>query len=415
MISLRVLLVIDYKLSYLGGAQTALRQQAVALAGAGHRVTVAAPDASSDRELVSEGDITVWDAPFLVTIPVVDLPVIPNNSKTRARVHALLTRQDIDLVIAHSEFGLASATLEVAAARDIPTMHTVHTFFWRGPAVAGFVAPLVTILHRAVTGLAASRPPIALRRLDSALRGMTLAVSEAADLVISPSHHQAAALRAAGLPDVTVISNTSADLDAGPVTAPMDGPLRLVWAARFAPEKRLSIALAAMNIVEAKLGPGAVHLDVAGGVLRHPFACTSVTIHGRVQPQEIMALLRAAHAALITSHGFDNQPMIAVEAFKTGLPVIVSDPTLATEFGAAAILAADTSAVGLARTIIRFAQHRDQLRHHSVAAVQYSANTSQHRHAEQIQAAYNTLAQGTSRRNPFRIIARPSDDLTVAS
>jgi hypothetical protein len=47
MTALRILMVIDYKLAYLGGAQTAFIQQANALAAAGHTVTIAAPDAST--------------------------------------------------------------------------------------------------------------------------------------------------------------------------------------------------------------------------------------------------------------------------------------------------------------------------------------------------------------------------------
>ena len=46
MSTLRPLLVMDYAFSYLGGAQTAVVQQALALARAGHAVTVAAHDAS---------------------------------------------------------------------------------------------------------------------------------------------------------------------------------------------------------------------------------------------------------------------------------------------------------------------------------------------------------------------------------
>ena len=42
-------------------------------------------------------------------------------------------------------------------------------------------------------------------------------------------------------------------------------------------------------------------------------------------------LMDAADAALITSLGFDNQPMVALEAFAHGRPVVVSDPVLAKE------------------------------------------------------------------------------------
>ncbi|ARC56163.1 Glycogen synthase [Frondihabitans sp. 762G35] len=390
--ALRILLVIDYKLAYLGGAQTALRQQAMALAGAGHDVTVIGSDATSDPVLAETGVSTV-DLRPLLTVPVVDLPIFVNSAAMRTRLAGLLDRRRVEIVIAHSEFGLAAAALEVAGDRGIPTMHTVHTFFWRGPRLAGVVAPLASALHAAVTGLPVPRGELAERRLDSSLRKMTLAVSRRADLVVSPSHHQGHALRRAGLPRVAVISNATRIPAEHAVLPPLDGPLRLVWAARLAPEKRLNVALQAMQIVEATMGTGAVHLDVAGGTPRSGPQARSVTLHDRVTPEEIVALLGNAHAAVITSHGFDNQPMIAIEAFQAGRPVIVSDPTLAAEFGAAAIATRTPDAPGLARMIIRLATHSEQLLEHVRAATAAGLASSPECHVAQLEAAYKRLNQ----------------------
>ncbi|RII96174.1 glycosyltransferase, partial [Clavibacter michiganensis subsp. insidiosus] len=96
---------------------------------------------------------------------------------------------------------------------------------------------------------------LAPRRLDSALRGMTLAVCREADVVLSPSAHQAVALRSAGLPAIEVLSNTSCTARGASAELPAGGALRLVWAARFAPEKRLDVMLEAMALVAARSGP----------------------------------------------------------------------------------------------------------------------------------------------------------------
>ena len=391
---LRILLVIDYKLGFLGGAQTAFMQQAVALAAAGHRVTIAAPDASRQHQLAASG-ILGWDAPALVFIG--DLPTICNSPRTRQLLRDKMDAWETDLVIVHSEFGLAVAALQVAAERGIPSMHTVHTFFWQGPRGAGFAAPLVTAAHALATGLGPARRRLAPARLDTALRGMTLVVAQTADVVISPSRHQAAALRSAGVARVAVISNTSSGRQGAPLVA-APGPLRLVWAARFTREKRLEVALDAMLIVEKSLGPGAVHLDVAGGQAPST-APTSVSFHGRVASTRVTELLEGAHAAVITSHGFDNQPMIALEAFKCGRPVIVSDPTLAVEFGAAAIAAVDATADGIAQTIIRLALQREQLFLSAIAAVSYASDAAPVRHVAHIENAYLALAE-----EPRRVI-----------
>ncbi|WP_105033564.1 glycosyltransferase family 4 protein [Cryobacterium aureum] len=383
--TMSILLVIDYKLEYMGGAQTAFLQQARALAAAGHTVTIAAPDACSQLDLAEAG-VTCWDSPVTFVVPGANLPIVGNTARTQSLLDRRMAEWQTDLVITHSEFGLAAAVLTVAAKRGIPSMHVVHTFFWRGPRIAALAAPLVTAVHGWATGLAPSRRRLAPRRLDSALRGMTLSVAQAADLVISPSHHQASVLRAAGLQNVTVISNTSEYLHSRPLISSSTGPLRLVWAARFAPEKRLNVALSAMAIVESVLGSGVVQLDVAGGRASGA-PCASVIFHGRVSSAGVTQLLASAHAAVITSNGFDNQPMIAIEAFKAGRPVIVSDPTLATEFGIAAIAATDTTAEGLARTIIRLARDRDRLREPAAGAKCYSARASAPQHARNIRQA----------------------------
>jgi glycosyltransferase involved in cell wall biosynthesis len=381
---MRLLLVIDYKLGYLGGAQTAFTQQALALTAAGHTVTVAAPDASTHAALRSEG-IETWDAPFRLVLPGVDLPVVRNSRRLRAAVARLLRQQRIDLVLVHSEFGLSAAALQAAADQRVPTMHTVHTFFWRGPRAAWLAAPLITAAHTALTGHPPHRVRLASRRLDSALRGMTLAAARAADLVVSPSHHQAVALRAAGLASVLVLSNTSTERTAGARTGT---PLRLLWAARFAPEKRLEVALDAMAIVQRTLGEGAVQLAVAGGSPPRRPLPSSIVFHGRLAPSAVRALMDDAHACLITSVGFDNQPMVAIEAFASGAPVIVSDPTLAVEFGDAAITTGQPSAEALARIIVRLAQDRGLLDAPTAAAREFSYESTPARHAARIEEAF---------------------------
>ena len=381
---MRLLLVIDYKLGYLGGAQTAFTQQALALAAAGHTVTVAAPDASTHAALRSAG-IQTWDAPFRLVIPGADLPLVRNSRRLRAAVALLLRQQRADLVLVHSEFGLSAAALQAATEQRVPTMHTVHTFFWQGPRAAWLAAPLITAAHAALTGHASARVRLAPRRLDSALRGMTLAAARAADLVVSPSHHQAVALRAAGLDSVLVLSNTSTERAAGARTG---RPLRLLWAARFAPEKRLDVALDAMAIVQRTLGEGAVQLAVAGGSPpRRPYA-SSIVFHGRLAPSAVRALMDDAHACLITSVGFDNQPMVAIEAFASGAPVIVSDPALAIEFGDAAITTGQPTAEALARIIVCIARDRGMLDTASAAARAFSHEATPARHAAQIERAF---------------------------
>src|SRR5690606_33913686 len=121
----------------------------------------------------------------------------------------------------------------------------------------------------------------------------------------------------------------------------------------------------------ARLGEGRVHLDVAGGTHR---PVPGVTFHGPVPGERVAELMDAADAALITSLGFDNQPMVALEAFAHGRPVIVSDPVLATEFGDAALGTPTPDAEGLATLILRLEADRSLMDAPRAGATAYASD-----------------------------------------
>ncbi|BDZ40258.1 glycosyltransferase family 4 protein [Microbacterium suwonense] len=371
-----VLMVCDYSLGYLGGAQTAFLRQAEALASEGVPVVVLAPDAD---ELTIEGVITVAP-PRRGTIPVLDLPLLGRARDLEPLVAATARRHDVGAIVVHSEFALAAAAITVGRQLGIPVLHTVHTFFWRAPAVLAPFAPLVSRVHTALTGIRGGDRYTGSHALNNALRTMTLRIAQRADIVLSPSRHQAEALRTAGAGRVEAFSNVAQPLQvAEPHSA---GPLRLLWVARFAPEKRVEVALDAMRAVIARLGDGRVHLDVAGGTHR---PVPGVTFHGPVPGERVAELMDAADAALITSLGFDNQPMVALEAFAHGRPVIVSDPVLATEFGDAAIGTPAPDAEGLADLILRLETDRSLLDTPRAGALAYARERVASAHVARLQ------------------------------
>jgi len=324
---------------------------------------------------------------FRFVLPVLGLPMLAPRPELTRMLEELVVEYAITGIVIHSEFALAAAALECGRARGIPVLHTVHTFFWRAPAVLSPLAPIVRRVHTRVTGLSSEREYTASTPINNALREMTLRVALRADMVVSPSLHQAESLRAAGVPVVRALSNVSEAV--GLDTEPGPGPLTLVWAGRFAPEKRIDVALGAMRIVRRQLGPGYVHLHVAGGSHRPEH---DVTFHGRVATSRVSELITRSDAVLLTSLGFDNQPMIALEAFTRGTPVIVSDPVLGIEFGEAAILASGTDAAGLAATIIAAAADRDLLAAAGARALDYATSRQSGSHAAELKAALTAAA-----------------------
>lgn len=398
----RLTVVCDYSLGYLGGAQTALKRQVLALAELGWNVLVVAPGAPgafSDAAPEVAARITTVAPRVFFTIPGVDLPVLPSRRTLVRELVRLAREHGTQGFVAHSEFTLAAAVLEAAGQLGLPMLQTVHTFFWQAPRPLGVFAPVVTAIHCAATGLPRNPRYPASTAINNALRSMTLRLALRAGGVLSPSAHQAEALREAGATRTRVLSNvlqplaavSAAPAPAGNADAQGDA-LTLVWAGRFAPEKRLDVAIEAVRL--AREQGAKVHLHVAGG--DHEPA-NGVTFHGRTTSEEVSALIDRSDAALLTSVGFDNQPMVALEAFARGRPVIVSDPVLAREFGGAAIDANGADAASLAATLMRLAVDPPAIAEAGDRALAYAAARQPAEHAKQLWAALTAAAPSNSR------------------
>lgn len=330
---LRIAIVCDYLLDYLGGAQTAMLEQARALAAAGHEVIMIAP--ASTRP--APAGVRLIAVPARVTLPGLQLPVIKNSAEVRDRLRTWLDDHRIDVVHLHSEFGLAAAAIDVAASLGLPVVHTVHTFFWQTTVPAQrALAAAVGRFHRWLTGWPREDPPTRLadRPADAALRAMTWQVARRAALVISPSEHQADRLRKAGIARVHTVPNTLTG-QPEPTAPPLPyRPVKIIWAGRCGPEKRLlPFVRAAVRALE-RVGPDRLAITVAGDGEQLPAARRiarhqpAITFLGRRPHAEIVALLRDHHLLALTSYGFDNQPMSIVEAVLAGRGVLYCDPRL---------------------------------------------------------------------------------------
>jgi glycosyltransferase involved in cell wall biosynthesis len=146
-----------------------------------------------------------------------------------------------------------------------------------------------------------------------------------------------------------------------------------------------------MRRVVAAIGDDRVHLDEAGGTHR---PVPGVTLHGPVPGERVAELMDAADAALITSLGFDNQPMVALEAFAHGRPVIVSDPVLGGEFGDAALLAPTSDAAGLAELIVRLESERTLLDAPRAGALAYARERVAAAHVARLQELIASARRG---------------------
>ncbi|HLT61665.1 MAG TPA: glycosyltransferase family 4 protein [Microlunatus sp.] len=331
-----VAIVCDYRLDYLGGAQTALLEQARALAGSGRPVLLVAPtDPPAGAELPP--GVRLLRVPARAELPGLRLPLLRNTADLRGLLRQRLAGHGVGLVHLHSEFGLAAAAIDVAGELGLPVVHTVHTFFWRAEVPGQrLLAAAVDRFHRRLTGRPTDRPPTPLsaRPGEAALRAMTWRTARRSSIVISPSRHQADRLREAGIDRVLELPNTLAD-PPEPTDPPLPyRPIKIIWLGRCAPEKRLVPFLRAATAAIARLGPGRLRITVGGAgeqlaaARRIAADCPDVTFLGARPHREVPTLLRDHHLLALSSYGFDNQPMSIVEAVLAGRGVLYCDPRL---------------------------------------------------------------------------------------
>jgi len=73
-----------------------------------------------------------------------------------------------------------------------------------------------------------------------------------------------------------------------------------------------------------------------------------------VPQADVLAEMRRSHLLVSSSLGFDNQPMVILEAIASGLPVLYADPDLAEVVpGGAGFAPATPDAAGLAEVLAR--------------------------------------------------------------
>lgn len=401
----RVAVVSDFTLATLGGAEAAYREQVRALAGE-YEVLALCPGSDELDELGRLDHVSAVALPVIFRVPGLGFPVARNSASLRAVIERALTEHAIEVVHLHSEFGIGAATHQVAAARGIPVVQTVHCWLQTHWPIQPLLAVGAPLFHRWATGLRQPTGTFAERRGDSALRAMTVAVAEQATRIVSPSSHLAADLTAAGLGPVDVIPNAQAVPPSGEPLSSVEGPLGVFWFGRCVGEKRLIPFTESVLEAIAELGPGRLRVDIAGDGEHLPRARSlaagvdDVHFHGRIDHHRVLDELARCHVTALTSVGFDNQPMMVVESISALRGVIHTDPRLreGLDSGAGLLAAGDESA--LTELLVRLANDPQPVIEASRAAVgareEFSAATFVRRadaaYAAAIEAATNTSA-----------------------
>ena len=335
-IPLKIAIVSDYYFDYVGGAQTSMRQQKLALEAAGHTVLIVSPARGirGPRYQPSADGLLVKP---LFRLPVLDLAVIPNTARSTAALENYLRAERVDVVHAQTEFGLAHLVNGAAVNMGIPLVHTVHSLYWASEGTPqASVAWFIRWALERVIGEKIPNIPFTERSTDNVLRNLVIAMARRAKQVVSPSQHQAEDLAAAGVTaSISVIPNpiSMTEITSNALTIEQARRPNFLWVARCEPVKRplhfaraVIIALARTNngFSVDFVGEGSDFAALKRLAANHP----EIRVRGALPHDDVLALMDASAAIALTSLGFDNQPMTIAEAVSRERGVLYCDPKL---------------------------------------------------------------------------------------
>ncbi len=343
---MHIAMVTDYYLPTLGGVQTAIKAAKESLSQLGHHVTIFAPLHTPSTDLDSL-DPDVVALPASKAFKPDGFPFTWPPQKAFEVLTAALAERNVDVVHVHSEIFAALAGIKAARTLSLPLVQSMHG---RLDVYTANVLPVPEITTRVLAsvhrrhlghGSAPEHPEDAYMHSAVARRMWQLMTTQGntADAVVVPSAHFAAKLVRQGLTaPVHVISNGLEDSvlnsvgTAQPRTKAAHEPLKLMWCGRISPEKRpevfvQAVAAAGEAVVANIYGDGAAAAKLQR-LVKHLGVDHRVRMHGSVAQEEVLAAMQQHHAFVSSSYGFDNQPMVILEAMSCGLPIVLSDPDL---------------------------------------------------------------------------------------
>jgi glycosyltransferase involved in cell wall biosynthesis len=329
----------DYYLPRLGGTETSIFHQYMALTRAGHEVTIVTAHCEGSgtvdahkRDIVA---IRGWGGLAYKGQAI----VLPTRSAWKH-----VNNLKFDVVHAQTEFGVGMLAVRYARTFHVPLIYTAHTFHsagiemmtrFSGTAVFGFafqrwlshirLAPFSSTSHASTAGI--THATRAARRM----RQFWLSFAASSDYIIAPSTRMKDYV-SHYLPNhrLATISNPF-EMNARPHHSAR--VIRCVVIGRLSAEKRVAVAVKAFTLLPTSLrakirldiygdGPERRRLESLAGDAAH------ISFHGNVAYRQMNARLSSADILIHPSLGFDNQPMVIAEAVSHGLGIVYCDAFL---------------------------------------------------------------------------------------
>lgn len=339
---MHILIFLDQNPDSLGGAQASVLLQQKYLQLAGHTVTVVGP---TNRKSPVAGS----SRPGQILYP--SFPLTPDGEYTataalnrtyRFLLEELKTLPPVDVVHSQADWWGAILANGFALRQQLPLVQTLHTNLVTGSAAAvgALGAGILTWVNGEVFGRWVNR-----KAFQGGIDGWRYLhnITRRAQIVIAPTHHFAKLAESHGVAtDIRVVPTGVDDKNLEDVfktkrePASQTGqPVTFAWSGRFSHEKRMMEFLSSLALAKV---PAKVRIFGGGPLAKKAQAFIaanglqqSVELVGRVSHNQMLRELRAAHALVQTSIGFETQGMTVYEAGVVGTPTILCDPNIAGE------------------------------------------------------------------------------------
>ena len=335
---MHIVIFVDYHDSTVGGVQTSVRGQRKGLEELGHTVTIVSPPPVGRKE-TDPHCVTVPATPFRPNgFPMV-LPTKRNMKYIQAALDQL---GPIDIIHVQTNMGIGMMGVKIARKLSVPLVQTMHG---RDDVFAQDTFPLPYITTTFLKFFHQRYVPHTseVHRLTdngTAHNAWQIMVSQAqaADCVVMPSHHFKEKFREHGvMRPMEVISNGISDDVVASLpqklkpTPKRKSPLKVIWCGRLSTEKRPLESIEAVRAIEGAsldlYGNGPLEKTIQEYITANNLG-DRIHLKGRVSQSEILAAMWDHDVLLYPSYGFDNQPMVLIEAVAASVPVIYCDPDL---------------------------------------------------------------------------------------
>ena len=258
------------------------------------------------------------------------------NEESYRELGELIREQRPDIMHAHNTFPLISpAAYQSARDGDIPVVQTLHNFrllcanglLFRDGRVCedciGRTIPWPAVVHKCYRGDMAASAVVATMLVYHRARGTW---QHDVDVFIAPTEFARDKLIEGGLPPAKIVVKPNF-VEWGGDALPLDAGERsyMLYVGRLSAEKGIRTLLAAWNS-----SAGLLPLRIVGdGPLRDEVlrvATTNPRIEwlGYQPAAQVQQLLRGARALVFPSECYEMFPLVLLEAYSTGLPVIGS-------------------------------------------------------------------------------------------